>query len=418
MKNLFNILVFIISFGVQSQTGLYIDGSALHIQNNTLLYVNGDIEVMPAGTIDDSGRIEITRHWINTSGGTGLINNSPGTVDMLGGNQYIAGDSRTHFYNLNLLGGSVTKEAFVDARITNQLNINNAELEVHDNTVHLSNPSPSSLTWVNGYIAGDSIGGYFARSTNRRTAYKYPVGNSSLLSSFYRPVELTPIGIDSNVYGVRLAATDATFDNTGTSFSGATGPYDLALRDPSIVDLNDQFYHHIVRMHGSSAVNTELYFFDGDHPSQEKRFDGLAQWNGNTPSWEFESVSLNANINGPSDMGSPDYSVNWLLNNFDDDAFSLAVLEGILVFVPQIFSPNGDGANDVLFVRGRKVQKLRFIVYNRWGEKVFETTDKNIGWDGQFRGAKAQSSVYVYYLDAEIEDFGRLEQKGNITLVR
>ena len=88
------------------------------------------------------------------------------------------------------------------------------------------------------------------------------------------------------------------------------------------------------------------------------------------------------------------------------------------IFVPSAFSPNGDGFNDVMYVRGRKIKEVKFVIYNRWGEKVFETTDKNIGWNGRHRGEKAQSSVYVYYVEAEVEDVGRVEQKGNITLVR
>lgn len=106
------------------------------------------------------------------------------------------------------------------------------------------------------------------------------------------------------------------------------------------------------------------------------------------------------------------------MDNQRDDPHALTVMEGIQVFVPQIFSPNQDGFNDILYVRGRKISEVTFIIYNRWGEKVFETTDKNIGWNGKHRGKDAQASIYVYYVDAIVEDVGRVTQKGNITLVR
>ncbi|MCB0401116.1 MAG: gliding motility-associated C-terminal domain-containing protein [Flavobacteriales bacterium] len=89
-----------------------------------------------------------------------------------------------------------------------------------------------------------------------------------------------------------------------------------------------------------------------------------------------------------------------------------------VIWVPNIFSPNGDGNNDIVFVRGAGVQTLKFFIYDRWGEKVFETTDMNIGWDGTFRGKKMNNAVFVYYLEATFLDGSEVTKKGDITLVR
>ncbi|PKP02537.1 MAG: hypothetical protein CVU11_11585 [Bacteroidetes bacterium HGW-Bacteroidetes-6] len=88
------------------------------------------------------------------------------------------------------------------------------------------------------------------------------------------------------------------------------------------------------------------------------------------------------------------------------------------VWVPNIFSPNGDGQNDILFVRGEGVNTLSFIIYDRWGEKIFETTSVDNGWDGIYKGAKANPGVYVYYLNATFVDGSQSVIDGNITLVR
>ena len=88
------------------------------------------------------------------------------------------------------------------------------------------------------------------------------------------------------------------------------------------------------------------------------------------------------------------------------------------VYVPNIFSPNGDNVNDILFVRGKGILKLSFVLYDRWGEKVFETSDLNIGWDGNFRGKVIDSSVFIYYLNAELDNGEKVNLKGNVTLVR
>ena len=297
------------------------------------------------------------------------------------------------------------------------LAINNSELQVHQNVFHLTNPNPVSLTWNNGFISGDSIGGYFSRSTDRISLYRFPIGDISL-SNIYRAIDVTPTNADSNVYGVRLAREDASLDNTGTSFTGATGPYNRLFKQVEILQTNPVFYHHIVRMHGLTPANIKLHYFASDHLSQDRKLDGLSQWNKGVPQWEFKLTNINTNLSGPSSIGTPTNNLTWLGTNFTDDPFILSVMNGLLVFVPQMFSHNGDGSNDLLYVRGRKINSLTFIVYNRWGEKVFETTDKNIGWDGMHRGKDAQSSVYVYYLEADIEDYGPLQQKGNITLVR
>jgi gliding motility-associated-like protein len=94
------------------------------------------------------------------------------------------------------------------------------------------------------------------------------------------------------------------------------------------------------------------------------------------------------------------------------------ICEEPYVFVPNAFSPNGDGLNDILYVRGRVLEKVEFAVYDRWGEKVFETKDKNTGWDGVFRGKRCEPGVYVYYLDAVCIGGEHYLLKGNITLIR
>jgi gliding motility-associated-like protein len=88
------------------------------------------------------------------------------------------------------------------------------------------------------------------------------------------------------------------------------------------------------------------------------------------------------------------------------------------IFVPNAFSPNGDNENDVLFVRGQLIEGMLFRVFDRWGEMVFESTDRTIGWDGTFRGKQLDPDVYDYYLKAVCIDGAESIVKGNITLMR
>ena len=99
------------------------------------------------------------------------------------------------------------------------------------------------------------------------------------------------------------------------------------------------------------------------------------------------------------------------------DAYSAGCLDGD-VFVPNTFTPNGDGKNDLLFVRGLKVEEIYFAVYNRWGELVFETNDKTKGWDGIYKARAADVGVFGWYLKVKCINGEESFKKGNVTLVR
>ncbi len=88
------------------------------------------------------------------------------------------------------------------------------------------------------------------------------------------------------------------------------------------------------------------------------------------------------------------------------------------IFIPSAFTPNKDGNNDVFYLRGENVESLELSIYNRWGEEVFRTTDKNIGWDGNYKGRAADPAVFVYHLKAICFDGQEFIKKGNFTLIR
>jgi gliding motility-associated-like protein len=89
-----------------------------------------------------------------------------------------------------------------------------------------------------------------------------------------------------------------------------------------------------------------------------------------------------------------------------------------MIYIPNIFSPNNDGNNDILYVRGENVKELTFSIYNRWGEKVFESHDINKGWDGTQNGKKCEAGVYVYRAEITFKDGKTIMKRGDVTLVR
>ncbi len=88
------------------------------------------------------------------------------------------------------------------------------------------------------------------------------------------------------------------------------------------------------------------------------------------------------------------------------------------VYIPNVFTPNGDGKNDKLYVRGNNINELYFTIYDRWGEKVFETTDQKVGWDGTYKEMSSDPAVFVYYLKVKCAGEKEFFVKGNITVIR
>src|SRR5690606_24622508 len=100
------------------------------------------------------------------------------------------------------------------------------------------------------------------------------------------------------------------------------------------------------------------------------------------------------------------------------DTVVVIVEEKFVVYVPNIFSPNGDLLNDVLLVRGGGVGSIELRIFDRWGTMVFKSDDISSGWDGNYLGSPAVAGVYAYAVTGFYLDGSEIRLSGNITLVR
>lgn len=141
------------------------------------------------------------------------------------------------------------------------------------------------------------------------------------------------------------------------------------------------------------------------------------------------SISLNCD-NCPSVIATPKATTNyvvWATNSVGcvatDTVTVFVVCNNQNFFVPNTFSPNGDGMNDVFFPRGKGIERIRsMIIYNRWGERVFEkrefpVNDASAGWNGFVNGKRANSDVYTYFIEIICENDLIIPYKGNVTLI-
>lgn len=97
---------------------------------------------------------------------------------------------------------------------------------------------------------------------------------------------------------------------------------------------------------------------------------------------------------------------------------TIDVENNLKLFIPSAFSPQNDGANDVHYVFGEGIKTFYFAVYNRIGEKIFESNNQAQGWDGSYKGIAQQPGVYTYYFKATYLDNKTISKKGTITLLR
>ncbi|MDR6566002.1 Ig-like domain-containing protein [Chitinophaga ginsengisegetis] len=92
--------------------------------------------------------------------------------------------------------------------------------------------------------------------------------------------------------------------------------------------------------------------------------------------------------------------------------------QGNNIYIPNLFSPNGDGINDIEYVYGTAIAQLEFRIYNQWGQLVFTSKDQRQGWDGTMSGQKQPVGVYVWIVKATMQDGTVITKKGNVTLMR
>ena len=89
------------------------------------------------------------------------------------------------------------------------------------------------------------------------------------------------------------------------------------------------------------------------------------------------------------------------------------------VFVPTAFSPNGDIENELLCLYGINcIKSLSFIIYDRWGDKVFQTFNPKVCWNGIYKSKELNEDGFVYYLEAVFNNGKTINRKGNIFLIR
>lgn len=148
-----------------------------------------------------------------------------------------------------------------------------------------------------------------------------------------------------------------------------------------------------------------------------------------TYSW-FPPATLSC-ADCPQPVAGPKFNTKYTISVVDSnncknsaDVQVIVICKNANVFVPNTFSPNGDGSNDVFYVRGRGLDRVKTLrIFNRWGEVVFEkrdfqVNDASVGWDGTYKGNRPQADVYIYQVEVFCENSEIIRFEGNVALIQ
>jgi gliding motility-associated-like protein len=140
--------------------------------------------------------------------------------------------------------------------------------------------------------------------------------------------------------------------------------------------------------------------------------------------WSFGSPEVNSSLQNPSYTYQDSGRYNVTLEVTSDKGCKSSVTKKVIVgdemslFLPNAFTPNGDGSNDVFIAIANNVLKFEMLIFNRGGSLVFQSNDIRKGWDGSFKGESAENNVYVYKVSYVDKNNKSHSLTGSVTLIR
>lgn len=139
-------------------------------------------------------------------------------------------------------------------------------------------------------------------------------------------------------------------------------------------------------------------------------------------SWSSSAVMNDSTISSPTmTIQDPTWVYVTVTNAYGCSAtagYHVPIPVTSTLYIPNSFTPNGDEPNQLFRVYGSNIAQFELIIFDRWGEIIFETTDINYGWDGTYRGKIVPDGLYVYKVSAIGMDYVTYEKTGHIAVLR
>jgi gliding motility-associated-like protein len=163
-------------------------------------------------------------------------------------------------------------------------------------------------------------------------------------------------------------------------------------------------------------------------PNEANQFTSLAQGQVTGYSWDFGDGTTSIEESPSHIYRAPNATIPYTIKYTVSDKFgcestvqkTVRVYSSCYLAVPNAFTPNGDGKNDLLYpLNAIKADQLLFKVYNRWGQLIFQTNNWKQGWNGTYKGTPQPGGVYVWFLTyVDRDDKQPRQMKGTAALIR
>ncbi len=156
-----------------------------------------------------------------------------------------------------------------------------------------------------------------------------------------------------------------------------------------------------------------------------------ATYSPNVYNWQWSPVTGLSCTGCPQPVAGPKFNTTYTVAALDSNGCRNTASVNIIVickdgniFIPNTFSPNGDGNNDIFYPRGKGIDHVQVLrIFNRWGEVVFEkmnfpVNDASQGWDGRYKGKEPQPGVYIYQIEVYCSNGDLITLNGNVSLIQ
>ena len=417
-------------FGSNAQL-LFSDNAIIHVSNGGILHSNGGMKLDNSTNLTNHGDITVTKnttlpeagnfHFSSTTqvNGNGTYRIEQDWINdatFIGGNstvilygntqQFITSNfgTVTDFNHLTLSGNGTglnrrktLQNVNASTSINGVLNLGDRELNTNTNTFYVQSTNTNAVihnnTFENEGFVSSLTPGFLHRNTNSTNAYLFPVGSSDGTLR-YRPATITPENNSLSEYAVR-------FNN----YNPNTDMYFLAQKENEIEESNVLFYHSIEHLDGSNNGNIRIYYV----PANDGNWSGMANWSTSQNLWQNTGETVSDAISNFSFVEKNTWSIGtkyhpYVLINVGDE-----------LVIPNVFTPNGDGVNDLYFVSSKGLTEFNMTILNRWGNVVFESNDAQTVWDGTSNGVNCTDGTYFYILNAKSQT-KEYKKQGHITL--
>ncbi len=311
-----------------------------------------------------------------------------------GGNTTISASGGTNYQWADEDGNNIGNSASISlTEGTYTVNVTDANgCENTEEVIITQVPAPVADFSVNPDCAGQPIS-FTNNSTPAGLNYSWDFGNGNTSAD----AETSPVFSQGGNFTITLIVSDGSCSDTATqTLQVYEQPVAAFTALPVRVVQSEE---NVEFTNSSSAADTYLWDFGDGETSSDF-----------APSHTYGEIGI--------------YTVTLIAGNSEGCIDTLSRIDYIeaydkpIIYIPNAFTPNGDGLNDEFLVYGSGINEINFTIFDRWGSAIFNTDDVNQGWDGTIHGKDADPGVYVYYVRVKLSDLTFKKFSGSVTLLK